>query len=229
MEAKKRWLVPLLVVLGLVVFASAGFLRFFVYVPYRHPSGSMWPTIPSGARVSANGLDSVPKRGAVVVFRYPEHREQLFMKRVLALGGDVVEFKAGRPSVNGWEVPRCDVGKAGYDDSEGQSSHHEGELFVEFLGDDAYLVFEDRDGLLSDFGRWEVSPGEMFLLGDNRRNSHDSRMWFGGRGGGAPVTDSLGRVRTPSPLSLPKGAEGLRGALDACLAKRPAQTSPPSK
>jgi signal peptidase I len=201
--------------------------RLFFFVPFKQPSGSMYPTLIAGEHLLVSAIDKTPKRGSVLVFRYPEHREQHLCKRVIGLAGEVVEVKSGRVYVNGWEVPRCFVGKHAYDDVEGQ--HHEGELFLEHLGDATYLVFEEKGALFSDVqGPYRAAPDEYFVLGDNRNNSHDSRMWFGGQGGGVPNGDTIGRVRAHDEPKLPPGAESLRPALDACLAKRPAETNPPA-
>lgn len=231
---KKRrpfWLVGLLAVGALFVASALGLLvaRFTIFVPYRQPSGSMYPTLKVGVMLFANGLDRTPVRGAVMVFRSPERREQLFDKRVIGLPGDVVRTKGKTVLVNDWEIPRCIVGRHTFAEPTGEQ--HAGELAVEHLGDLAYLVFDDDDGALTTDeagGPWRVSDGQYFVLGDNRANSHDSRMWFGGVGGGVPFDETVGRVRGLERPELPPGAEPLRAAFDACLAKRPAQTTPPA-
>lgn len=73
---------------------------------------------------------------------------------------------------------------------------HEGDLFVEFLDDEAFLTLYDRySGGMNDYqGPYFVKPGEAYVMGDNRHNSHDSRMWFGGQGGGVPFENIRGRA-----------------------------------
>jgi signal peptidase I len=198
-----------------------------VFASYKLPSGSMWPTLPAGERLLANKLAKQPFRGSLMVFRYPEHRESLFAKRVVGLAGDVVRTEKSELSINGWKVPRCSVGRASYlETMPGDGTKHEGTLFVEWLGVATYLVFAESNSLAMD-GEWKVAPDEYFVIGDNRNNSHDSRMWFGGAGGGVPLEDTMGRVVGHEGVQLPPGAGELGPALAACLQKRPDQTDPP--
>jgi signal peptidase I len=229
---KKPWLAPVLIAVALLGVASVVAvlaLRFTFFMPFRVPSGSMWPGIAVGDHVLANGTDTVPARGAVLIFKYPEQPRQLFIKRVVGLSGDVIMVKNKRLFVNGWEVPHCTVGKASYVDTD-PTVKHNGELEVEFLDDASYLVFHDPSsfGAVEEQGPFKVKPGEYFVMGDNRENAHDSRMWNGGAGGGVPLQNTTGRLRVDAASpALPKGAEDLRDALGRCLATRPQKTSPP--
>ena len=195
---------------------------------YKLPSGSMWPTLGVGERLFANKLAKQPFRGALMIFRYPEHRESTFAKRIVGLEGDVVAVKGAQLVINGWTVPRCEVGRATFRDPS-DDAKHEGTLAVEWLGLASYLVFEEKTalGAPGEGGEWHVARGEYFVMGDNRNNSHDSRMWFQGAGGGVPLGDTLGRVVGHEAVALPPGAEELGPALATCLAKRPAETDPP--
>jgi signal peptidase I len=201
-------------------------MRVVFFAPYKSPSNGMYPSLPGGSHIWVNRFDKTPAYGAVLVFHYPENPEQDFDKRVVGLPGDVIETRSKMLWINGWEVPHCVVGKHRYVD-EDVMAHHEGTLEVEWLGDDAHLVFHDDVAFLESSGPFTVKNGEYFVMGDNRENSHDSRMWFGGAGAGVPEGNTVGRVRM-GKLVLPRGAESLQPALGACLAKKPAKTTPPS-
>jgi signal peptidase I len=225
-SAGERFLRPL-IVLACVAGAAVILLRVVVLSRYKVPAGSMLPTIEPGQTLVVNKLVKTPKRGHVIVFGYPEHPDQDFVKRVVALEGDRLEIKNGRPFLNGWAIPSCKLGAFTYTDAYDGGSHA-GDVWVEFLGDASYLTFyEARTTEITAAGPWTAKSGEAWVLGDNRNNSHDSRMWFGGRGGGVPHELVRG---TPIGLDgpvLPKSAAGLQPALDACMKSRPAADPPP--
>jgi signal peptidase I len=245
---------------GAVIAAGVGFyfvvpvlvtivLRVFVLEAFKVPSGAMMPTVLVGDHVFADKAvfrRREPRRGEVMVFAFPEHPEQDFLKRVVAVGGDRIVVKNGHPVINGWEVPSCAAGKWSYTESaDDGGARHVGDLFVEFLDGAAYLTLYDRDQLGAELqGPWLVEPGHYFVMGDNRNNSHDSRTWFGGAGGTVPRTLVRGEPRwvwlatdpTRSGIdvggaepALPSGVE--RAAVEACLAARPPRdkTVPPPR
>jgi signal peptidase I len=193
----------------LVAIGVAMALRAFVVEAFKIPSGSMIPTLQVGDHIFVNKFTygpaipwtharvwsrMPPSRGDVIVFAYPEHPDQDFIKRVIAIPGDKLEARGGHPLLNGWEVPSCPAGNYQYTEQQ-DGAHHEGEIFVEFLGDEAYLTLYDRQSLQTDYqGPYFVKPNEVWVMGDNRNNSHDSRMWFGGTGGGVPYENIKGRA-----------------------------------
>ncbi|MDP8999281.1 MAG: signal peptidase I [Myxococcota bacterium] len=248
----------------LMAVAVAFTLRTFVIEAFKIPSGSMIPTLMVGDHIFVNKFSygpaipythsrvwtsMPPKHGDVIVFAFPEHPEQDFIKRVIAVEGDKLEARGGHPIINGWEVPSCRVGTWTYNDYDSPITRHEGELFVEYLGNESYLTFYDRaSGAFPEFqGPYFAKAGEVWVMGDNRNNSHDSRMWFGGRGGGVPFENVRGRAlfvwlsvsdngmdwsREGAPVMgrprLPIAASGLRPQLEDCMKRRPPVTAPPA-
>jgi signal peptidase I len=250
----------------LLAVAVAFALRAFVIEAFKIPSGSMIPTLMVGDHIFVNKFSygpaipythsrvwthMPPHRGDVMVFAFPEHPEQDFIKRVIVIPGDKLEARNGHPIINGWEVPSCRVGPWEYADYDSPISHHEGDLYVEYLGDESYLTFYDRaaNGFPDEHqGPYFAKEGEVWVMGDNRNNSHDSRMWFGGQGGGVPFDNIRGRAlfvwlsvsdngldwsREGVPVMgrprLPPSAIGLQPQYEQCLKNRPAVTSPPSQ
>ncbi len=259
--------VAMLAVPGLAIALALG-LRVGVIEAFKVPSGSMIPTVVIGDHVFVNKLAYAgflgrggPARGDVVIVPFPENPAQLFVKRVVAIGGDKIEALDGRVLLDDKLVPECYVGQQAW---EGRPFH----LYVEFLGDHAYLTqYEQKHdeppcsagaceagltcragvcGVLQ--GPWTVPKGEVFVMGDNRNNSHDSRMWRGGLGSGAPVDTVKGRVSmvwmsflsaggvakdrigldVNGPPRAPSGAgPEIAAAVAACLAKGPAAEPPP--
>jgi signal peptidase I len=172
------------------------------------PSASMWPTISAGTTFAADPSIKVPARGDAFVFKDPEHPEQSRVQRIVGLPGDIVETSGHSLSINGKLVPSCWIGPFSFM-SEGQT--HEGDLVLEGAG---YIVFYERIPFVSD-GAWTVAPGEFWAMGDNRRNSYDSRLWFDGKGGGVPQAFIEGKVET-APSVLPPGASALSPNLEEC-------------
>jgi signal peptidase I len=249
----------------LLAVAVALTLRAFVVEAFKIPSGSMIPTLQVGDHIFVNKFsygpaipythsrlwtNMPPHRGDVMVFAYPEHPEQDFIKRVIAIPGDKLDVRGGHPVINGWEVPHCEAGVYSYTEDGSLAPHHEGDLFVEFLEDEAYLTLYDRMGGFPDIqGPYTCGPNEVWVMGDNRNNSHDSRMWFGGQGGGVPFENIRGRAlfvwlsvadggidwtRMGAPVMgrprLPPAMKSLEPAIEKCLRERPPldKTTPPS-
>jgi signal peptidase I len=218
-----------------------------------------------------------PRYGDVIVFQFPEKPDQDFIKRVIALPGDKLEALDGRPIINGWRPPECKVGVYKYAWGDGTLSQHDGELVVEYLGAEAFLTFYDRSmssllggarkscnddadcepglacraHLCGDLqGPYHVKDGEAWVMGDNRNNSHDSRGWWEGRGGGVPFNlikgraliiwmsfsptggialDRMGISVMGRPKVPPSLVKELQPAVDRCFSQRPPlkDTTPP--
>jgi signal peptidase I len=237
-------------------------LRAVVIEAFKIPSGSMKPTLQIGDHIFVSKFsygpkipflnwrlfeNLPPKRGDVMVFEYPDanpaNERQDFIKRVIAVPGDVLEVDSGHPILNGWRVPSCRVGMYTEDDPS-PYGQHSGALYVEFLQDQSYLTWYEEHRLPQRQGPYEVKPGEVWVMGDNRHNSLDSRAWVrsdGGIGAGVPFANIKGRalivwfpgsrmlVNVMGHPRLPDGAPSeLVQGIERCLRERPADTVPPA-
>jgi signal peptidase I len=150
-----------------VALLLALFIRSFVVQAFKIPSGSMIPTLLIGDHILVNkfiygvhlpilGTEILPvakpRQGDVVVFIYPQDEDKDFIKRVVGTEGDAIEVRDKRLYVNG--EPTADPYAR----------------FVE--GGDGHYV-SPRDN----FGPFKVPPGYVFVMGDNRDRSYDSRFW----------------------------------------------------
>lgn len=179
------------VIWGLLVAQAFGMRRYLVEA-FKIPSGSMIPTLFVGDHVFVEKLHRAG-RADLLVFPSPEHPEEDFVKRIIGLPGDTVRFRDGHPIINGVEVPSCHLGRWSYEDLDSPRMHHDGTIYLEKLGDRAYLTFYDEvAGSPNEEGPYHVKEGEAFVVGDNRMNAYDSRKWFGGEGGGVKLASAIG-------------------------------------
>jgi signal peptidase I len=181
--------------IGGVVFVAL-LLRSFVVEAYQIPSGSMIPTLQVGDHIWVNkmiyGLRipfteikfgthwREPKRGEIVVFTHPRERDKDLIKRVVAIGGDVVELNHNVLTVNGVAVARHEEGTLhyfDYDETGDQWFERDANRFSEQMGGAEYTTLQDPAQAARAFGPVHVPPGQLFVMGDNRDNSADSRYW----------------------------------------------------
>ncbi len=147
----------------------AAIVRTFLFAPFKIPSGSMLPTIEIGDHIFASmysfGLpipfsdrklfESKITRGEIVIFPYPLDPSVDYIKRVIAVEGDTMEFKGTKMKINGE------------------------------LKDEPYAFYDpviqnqvEKNGSTQPtFGPITVPKGKLFVMGDNRYNSSDSRVW----------------------------------------------------
>lgn len=192
-------------------------LRSFLFEPFKIPSGSMVPTLLVGDLILVNKYhygvrlpvlntkivpNNDPKRGDVIVFRYPVDTRIDYIKRVVGLPGDEIAYTNQRLSVNGQPVPVQSLGDY-YDDD----SMRYAPKFTEKLGDVAHSIlvdpkrasiyrpmdsfdkFRDNCRYTAEGVTCKVPAGHYFVMGDNRDNSQDSRYW-----GFVPDENIVGRA-----------------------------------
>ena len=176
--------------------------------PYGYSSASLplFVTLPDSPRV----LGALPQRGDVVVFRWPGDRAQIWVKRVVGLPGDRIALRNGRLWINGAPVglEADGMGQAEADDGSQQPVAR----FTETLPDNRrHTIFKHPAvGPLDNVAEVVVPPDHLFVMGDNRDNSADSRIAVDSGGVGLlPVGDLVGRV------------EGLVGSWDLAVRRQP--------
>ena len=169
-------------------------IRSFLAEPFRIPSDSMMPTLLDGDLILVNKFSygirlpvintkvldlGAPDRGDVVVFRFPDDPSQDYIKRVIGIPGDVVEYRNSRVFLNGKPVDTRMMGTY----VRGNGAQSAGALrqltAIESLPglDHEILLTPSRTHQSYPGGnRWVVGENEYFALGDNRDNSTDSRF-----------------------------------------------------
>jgi len=157
-------------------------IRMFVVQAFKIPSGSMLPTLQIGDHILVNkfvygariempltqislgqlpGLHP-PKPGDVIVFIWPKDRSKDFIKRVIAVGGQTIEVRSKQVYINGkpWDDPHA-----------------------------TYTPPRGGAGSGENYGPYTVPAGTVFVMGDNRDQSYDSRFW-----GTVPLSDIKGKA-----------------------------------
>ncbi len=191
--------------------AIALFVRTFLFEPFNIPSGSMKPTLLVGDYLFVSkyaygysrfslpfGLPlfegrifaSLPERGDVVVFKLPSDESTDYIKRVVGLPGDRIQVRGGVVYVNGEAARLEPVGEV--EDEEG-GRRLRARVLREYLpGDRDHLIMDlGPDGRFDDTGVFEVPEGYIFVMGDNRDNSLDSRS---SHVGFVPLENLVGRA-----------------------------------
>ena len=161
------------------------------------PSSSMEPSVLKGDIIFANKQYNKPtmvtgavKRGDIGIFVYPNDRTKYFIKRIIALPGDNIEIQNRQVFINGKALSRGEV-----------EQNQEHLTVTEKVGANEYQVqwlASDTDTMI----QLTVPPGEVFVLGDNRSASNDSRKF-----GTVPMRDVVGKA---GQIWFSKGEDGVR-------------------
>lgn len=180
--------------LGLCLLAVL-LVRSFLFEPFKIPSSSMVPTLKIGDHIFVSkfsyGLSlpftkvelvrwGEPKRGDIIVFLFPRDESLHYIKRVVGVPGDLVEFKGKDVIVNGEPLPKelvTDV--AAVDEVVGEPGFS-GELYKEKIGTLVhYAKYSNRTAyeFSRNAGPQAVPEDQFFVVGDNRDDSYDSRSW----------------------------------------------------
>jgi signal peptidase I len=181
--------------IGAAVFVALC-LRSFVVQAYQIPSGSMIPTLQVGDQIFVNKLIygvsipftaiklatgfRPPRRGEIIVFTHPVERDKDLIKRVVAVGGDEVQMRDNVVFVNGVATARRDEGARHYFDFDEGSDRwveRDAEAFDLKIGPASFTTLQDPEVRARGFGPVRVPVGQLFVMGDNRDNSSDSRYW----------------------------------------------------
>ncbi len=176
------------------------FIRSFIAEPFKIPSGSMMPTLLAGDFILVSKFSygirvpilnytmievDKPKRGDVFVFHYPPKPSIDYIKRVVGLPGDVIEYKSKTLYINDKKIEQTFVDKYPYVMNE--IHHIEAKELKEALGNVNHsILIHDLPG--ENF-KFEVPQGHYLAFGDNRDNSADSRVW-----GFVPEHNLVGRA-----------------------------------
>ncbi|MFQ6021130.1 MAG: signal peptidase I [Acidiferrobacterales bacterium] len=176
-------------------------LRSFLVEPFRIPSGSMLPSLLVGDFILVNKFAygirvpvinskivdvRAPKRGDVIVFRFPGDTSINYIKRVVGLPGDEIVYKDKRLYINDELVSQRDPRPYTLRESGHQTI--EAQRFTEELGEAAHEILTIGKPA---FGavKFVVPANHYFVMGDNRDRSNDSRFW-----GYVPNQNLVGRA-----------------------------------
>lgn len=179
-------------------------IRSVIAEPFRIPSGSMVPTLEIGDYILVNKFSygfRVPftpiqmfktgeiKRGDIIVFKYPEDPKLDYIKRVVGLPGDEIMVRDNLIYVNGERQERKYLER--YDFVDDTCEVESSKMFEEDISGVKHNILTSSlySSPLANFGPHEIPPHNVFVMGDNRDNSSDSRRW-----GEVPIENIKGRA-----------------------------------
>jgi signal peptidase I len=168
----------LLIAVLLIVAGRAGnfVVKELVVEAFQIPSGAMMPALLVGDRIMVRKGRGGIARGDVIVFKYPADQRTDYVKRVVAMGGDTIGVRGGVPSINGIPLDHEEIAQPCSDDTE-PADPHPCALVRETNAGRSYTIMFTPGAHAPDFSSIVVPEGEVFVMGDNRDNSFDSRQW----------------------------------------------------
>ena len=170
---------------AVIAILLALFIRTFIVQAFKIPSGSMKPTLLIGDHLLVNkfiyGIKvpfidrfiiefKSPERGDIVVFKWPKDESKDFIKRVVGIEGDKVEIKEDVLYVNDKRIDLEYIDR--FSDDRISKAHR----YIETFGESRHYIIDEYIKRET-FGPKIVPEGSIFVMGDNRDNSQDSRYW----------------------------------------------------
>jgi signal peptidase I len=201
-RVKRAVLSAVLLIIGARVGNAA--VKAWIVEAFQIPSGAMMPTLLVGDHIFIKKRTADVARGDVIVFEFPMDRRTDYVKRVVAIGGDTIEVRDGVPSINGVALDHQPIAEpCVYDDSGPPEDRgaRSCTLVRETNAGHAYTIMLIPDAPARDHPRTTIPPGQVFVMGNNRDNSYDSRVW-----GTVPVDHIKGVATVIWWSSAPKGA-----------------------
>lgn len=200
---KKQKLIKETKSIALIIVVVLTFRSIF-FEPFRIPSGSMIPTLMIGDFILVNkfsyGLKvpfsdlvmfdtslnpiyvagkSEPKRGDVIVFKYPKDLSVNYIKRVIGLPGDTLEIRNKVVYINDKPIEAKEIdGQAIMSDMDDKFKSYNLKFYKTKTGEHEHIIQQDNDNYYKvDFEKISIPAGNYFVMGDNRDFSYDARYW----------------------------------------------------
>lgn len=205
-QSRSRWLIENVTSLGLALLVVF-MIRSSIIEAFKIPSGSMIPTLLVGDHIFVNKFAygfkipfsdlltnnpiylikrDPPKHGDIIVFMFPKDESIYYIKRVVGVPGDVVEIRNKVLYLNQKAVPRDlapgpqteKIFKSLSDSRDSKYSQNSLDVYVEHLDQTDHLMMLDKTNfMVESHGPITVPPESLFVMGDNRDFSNDSRFW----------------------------------------------------